>query len=170
MTLDDANMQALFVDVGMRDLHLRPGAAAAIDQGSAEQAPAIDADGIARPQGAGVDLGAYEWHEAGVQPVDGGVGGSAGAGAGAGAGASAGAGAGAGASAGAGAGAGTGTGFARGRARITATVAGSAGTIAFHTAATCSGNTCCATRARAVLVPSTATSGTSQRHQGRLRP
>jgi len=79
---------ALFVDVAGHDLHLREGAAV-IDQGGTELAPALDADRIARPQGAGIDLGAYEWHEPGVQPIDGGApaggaGGSAGMRAGAG--------------------------------------------------------------------------------------
>jgi hypothetical protein len=41
------------------DLHLRPGTAA-IDAGSVTLAPRLDIDGIRRPQGAGVDLGAYE--------------------------------------------------------------------------------------------------------------
>jgi hypothetical protein len=72
-TLKD--LTAFFVDPAKYDLHLLPGAAA-VDTGSADQAPALDADRIARPQGKGVDLGAYEWHEASVLPVDGGTGGS----------------------------------------------------------------------------------------------
>lgn len=63
---------ALFVDPDHHDLHLLP-TAEVIDQGTVEQAPETDADGIARPQGDGVDLGAFEWHEANVQPVDSGV-------------------------------------------------------------------------------------------------
>lgn len=42
------------------DVHLLPGSAA-IDSGSAALAPATDIDGVARPQGGGFDLGAYEW-------------------------------------------------------------------------------------------------------------
>ncbi len=45
------------------DLHLLPGAAA-IDTGSADLAPNIDVEGHGRPQGAGYDIGAYEF------PVD----------------------------------------------------------------------------------------------------
>jgi len=59
---------ALFVDPAHFDVHLRPGAAA-IDAGSSLDAPRLDRDGIPRPQGQGVDLGAYEWHTADVQPV-----------------------------------------------------------------------------------------------------
>lgn len=50
----------------------------AVDQGSTTLAPALDADKIPRPQGAGVDLGAYEWHDPSVVP-SGGTGGGAGA-------------------------------------------------------------------------------------------
>ena len=42
------------------DLHLRAGSAA-IDAGSATLAPAVDVEGTSRPQGAGFDLGAYEY-------------------------------------------------------------------------------------------------------------
>lgn len=42
------------------DLHLREGAAV-IDAGSAQDAPGLDADRVPRPQGAGFDLGAYEY-------------------------------------------------------------------------------------------------------------
>ncbi len=41
------------------DLHLRP-ATAAVDTGSPSLAPPLDVEGVPRPQGAGVDLGAYE--------------------------------------------------------------------------------------------------------------
>ena len=41
------------------DLHLLQNAPA-VDQGSADQAPALDADLIPRPQGGGIDLGAYD--------------------------------------------------------------------------------------------------------------
>lgn len=63
---------ALFVDPANHDLRLLPGAEV-IDQGTTDGAPAIDADGTIRPQGAGVDPGAYEWHEAGAEPLDAGV-------------------------------------------------------------------------------------------------
>lgn len=63
---------ALFVDPNAHDVHLLPGVSV-IDQGSSDLAPSIDKDGIARPQGLGFDLGAYEWHEADVVPVDGGL-------------------------------------------------------------------------------------------------
>ncbi len=53
----------------------------AIDKGVKELAPALDADKIARPQGAGFDLGAYEWHDPSVVPT-GGTGGTGGGGAG----------------------------------------------------------------------------------------
>ncbi len=42
------------------DLHLVPGSPA-LDAGDPEGAPTVDADGIARPQGSGVDVGAYEY-------------------------------------------------------------------------------------------------------------
>ncbi|MFB6720595.1 right-handed parallel beta-helix repeat-containing protein [Kribbella sp. NPDC056345] len=48
-----------FVDPGNGDFHLREGSAA-IDAGSATGAPATDRDGVARPQGNGYDVGAYE--------------------------------------------------------------------------------------------------------------
>jgi hypothetical protein len=77
------DLTAYFVSPATFDLHLLPNAPA-VDSGNAMYAPALDADGIARPQGAGVDLGAYEWHTPDVGPQDGGVdgGGSGGGGAG----------------------------------------------------------------------------------------
>ncbi len=69
---------SLFVDAAGYDLHLVPGAAA-IDQGSPDLAPSIDVEGIPRPQGVAVDVGAYEWHDPSVTPPDGGPGGSGGA-------------------------------------------------------------------------------------------
>lgn len=51
----------LFVDPEARDYRLAPSASAAIDAGVVlAGAPEFDALGIARPQGAGPDLGAYE--------------------------------------------------------------------------------------------------------------
>ncbi|MFO0631847.1 MAG: choice-of-anchor Q domain-containing protein [Nannocystaceae bacterium] len=49
-----------FVDAAAHDYHLVEGAAA-IDAGVALAAVADDRDGIARPYGAGYDVGAYEW-------------------------------------------------------------------------------------------------------------
>jgi hypothetical protein len=72
-TLKD--LPAYFVDPVHFDLHLKPGAPA-IDQSSNDDAPELDADRIARPQGGAADLGAYEWHEPSVKPVEAGTGGS----------------------------------------------------------------------------------------------
>jgi parallel beta-helix repeat protein len=60
---------ALFVDPARFDLHLLPNAPA-IDAGSDLNAPKLDLDRIPRPQGKGIDLGAYEWHTDDVLPVD----------------------------------------------------------------------------------------------------
>ena len=73
------DLAAFFVAPASFDLHLLPGSPA-VDTGSADLAPALDIEGISRPQGAGVDLGAYEWHEPDVGPVDGGIGGNGGTG------------------------------------------------------------------------------------------
>ncbi len=59
----------LFVDEGRFDLHLLPGAPA-IDAGSSLNAPKLDRDRIPRPQGNGIDIGAYEWHADDVLPVE----------------------------------------------------------------------------------------------------
>jgi len=59
---------ALFVDPARFDLHLLPDTAA-IDAGSSTAAPELDRDRIARPQGSGIDIGAYEWHTDDVLPV-----------------------------------------------------------------------------------------------------
>jgi hypothetical protein len=48
-----------FADPARGDYHLTAGSAA-IDAGSPEHAPASDLDGVARPAGAGFDIGAYE--------------------------------------------------------------------------------------------------------------
>ena len=53
-----ANASTLFVAPPF-DLHLRPGTAA-VDTGIATLAPPLDVERVARPQGAGYDLGAYE--------------------------------------------------------------------------------------------------------------
>ena len=60
---------AFFVDAARFDLHLLPGAPA-IDAGSSVDAPKLDRDRIVRPQGKGIDLGAYEWHSEDVRPVE----------------------------------------------------------------------------------------------------
>jgi hypothetical protein len=49
----------LFVDPAGGDFHLRAGSPA-VDAGSADGAPGWDFDGVARPQGGGYDIGAYE--------------------------------------------------------------------------------------------------------------
>jgi parallel beta-helix repeat protein len=59
LLLTDRN--ALFINPALFDFHLRPDAQDAIDTGSNLLAPAIDLDGVTRPQGAGVDLGCYEY-------------------------------------------------------------------------------------------------------------
>ena len=46
-----------------------PGASA-IDAGSPLNAPELDRERIARPQGDGIDIGAYEWHTDDVLPVE----------------------------------------------------------------------------------------------------
>jgi len=50
----------LFVNAVLNDYHLAV-ASPAIDKGTSTGAPATDLDGRARPQGAGVDIGAYEF-------------------------------------------------------------------------------------------------------------
>jgi hypothetical protein len=54
---------AFFVDLAGHDYHLLAGAAA-IDVGALELAPAVDREGVPRPIGSAIDLGAYEWHAA----------------------------------------------------------------------------------------------------------
>jgi parallel beta-helix repeat protein len=53
------NPKALFADVAAFDLRLRSDSEA-IDAGSPEKAPSRDAAGVSRPQGEGIDIGAYE--------------------------------------------------------------------------------------------------------------
>jgi hypothetical protein len=50
----------LFVNPAAADFHLKAGSPA-IDRGSAANAPAEDFDGVARPQGQGYDIGAFEY-------------------------------------------------------------------------------------------------------------
>jgi hypothetical protein len=55
-----SNYDDFFVDYNLFDLRLKEGCPA-IDAGTDEEAPMIDRDGITRPQGAGFDVGAYEY-------------------------------------------------------------------------------------------------------------
>lgn len=64
-TIEDHNYRldsddAIFLDPANHDYHLNEAADAVMDTGSADQAPSIDLEGTARPQGAGVDPGCYE--------------------------------------------------------------------------------------------------------------
>jgi len=54
---------ALFIDASSANFRLQPGSPA-IDAGSLQFAPDTDFDGNARPQGAGVDIGAFEYGSA----------------------------------------------------------------------------------------------------------
>jgi parallel beta-helix repeat protein len=65
---------AFFVNVDDLDLHLLA-EAAAVDSGTTTGAPELDRDLVPRPQGDGIDVGAYEWHDGSVEPApsDGGV-------------------------------------------------------------------------------------------------
>jgi len=72
--LQDSNLKimnpaSLFQDAARFDLHLLPGSPA-IDAGSSVNAPKLDRDRIPRPQGDGIDIGAYEWHADDVRPVE----------------------------------------------------------------------------------------------------
>jgi predicted outer membrane repeat protein len=62
----------LFTDAAGSDFSLLE-ASPAIDAGLSEDAPAIDILGVARPQGAGIDIGAYEYMEQ-PEPEEGGSG------------------------------------------------------------------------------------------------
>ncbi len=58
--LEFDNPASLFVDLSSYDMRLKPGCAA-IDAGTEESAPNRDIAGTVRPQGEGVDIGAYEY-------------------------------------------------------------------------------------------------------------
>ena len=73
LTLTSAQFNALFVNYTGNmngDYHLQSGSAAAVDAGTNTKCaigvstcvPSTDFDGVARPQGAAWDIGAYEWH------------------------------------------------------------------------------------------------------------
>ncbi len=66
------DLNTLFVDAASFDLHLIAGAEA-IDQGSEDLAPPGDRDGIVRPQGEAVDIGAYEYCPGECERIDAGV-------------------------------------------------------------------------------------------------
>ncbi len=53
---------ALFVDASSGDYHLQE-TSPCIDSGTSQDAPLVDFEGISRPQGAGFDMGIYEYHE-----------------------------------------------------------------------------------------------------------
>jgi hypothetical protein len=55
-----SNYNDFFMDYDHFDLRLKEGCPA-IDAGTDEEAPMIDKDGVTRPQGAGFDVGAYEY-------------------------------------------------------------------------------------------------------------
>ena len=57
-----ADINAVFVDLTVADFHLKKGSPA-IDKGTATSAPTTDLDGLSRPQGAGIDIGCYEFHD-----------------------------------------------------------------------------------------------------------
>ena len=76
--IDDHNLEVgvadaarFYVNAAGLDFHLRAGSPA-IDQGN-EIAPMVDLEGIMRPQGNGVDVGAYEWVSPAVDPPDQGI-------------------------------------------------------------------------------------------------
>jgi MYXO-CTERM domain-containing protein len=73
--LDD--LSAFFVNPATFDLHLLENAPA-VNAGSSDLAPALDFEGIPRPQGGAVDVGAFEWHDGSVVPAGAGGGGGAG--------------------------------------------------------------------------------------------
>lgn len=55
-----------FIGFSRYDFHLKKGCAA-VDAGDSANAPSIDIEGTARPNGNGCDVGAYEWCETAIQ-------------------------------------------------------------------------------------------------------
>jgi len=66
ITIKMTALGTYFVDAAKNDLHLKAGCPA-VDKGSATQAPKTDHDGVPRPQGTAVDVGAYEWVKPGTK-------------------------------------------------------------------------------------------------------
>jgi|GEM_PF-549708 parallel beta-helix repeat protein len=58
--ITSCNPDSFFVNYGQEDFQLKPGCAA-IDNGSPDLAPTTDIAGTPRPQGKGIDIGAYEY-------------------------------------------------------------------------------------------------------------
>ena len=72
--------EPVFVDVAAGDYHSAPNSPA-VDKGTATEAPAVDLEGVSRPQGTAVDIGAYELCAAeGCEMGSGGAGGAGGSG------------------------------------------------------------------------------------------
>jgi Ca2+-binding RTX toxin-like protein len=69
-----ATPEQLFVNAAANDYHLAA-TSPVVDAGTSTQAPSTDRDGAARPQGAGFDIGAFEY--ASGSPIGGGGGGTA---------------------------------------------------------------------------------------------
>ncbi len=69
ITLTDALSDTIFVDWRTGDVRLAADSPA-IDAGSADLAPDVDVDLVARPQGEGYDIGAYEYVAAAPLPGD----------------------------------------------------------------------------------------------------
>jgi hypothetical protein len=67
------DVSAYFVDPTHHDLRLLA-TSPAVDQGTATGAPAYDADGVARPAGVAVDVGAFEYTLDAVRPAGGNAG------------------------------------------------------------------------------------------------
>ncbi|MCO4770291.1 MAG: lamin tail domain-containing protein [Deltaproteobacteria bacterium] len=57
---DDLNVDPIFMDLATGNLRLQE-TSPMIDAGSTDGAPPVDWDGLARPSGAGIDIGADEW-------------------------------------------------------------------------------------------------------------
>ena len=78
LIIDDPTVH--FVDPASFDMHLKA-TSPAVDTGSSQDAPAADHDEIPRPQGAAVDVGAYEYYDGPPVYPDAGPDGAAGSGA-----------------------------------------------------------------------------------------